>query len=107
MNAVVNGGAPIEFITYEPVTYSTDELNQFAGTYFSEEINTFYHLKMEKEGLVVYINDQRIGVLKLVMKNLFRDATVGYFEFNQDANGRVTGFSVDAGRVKNLKFERR
>lgn len=107
MNAVVNGGAPIGFVSFEPVTYSADDLKRFAGTYFSEEINTYYHLKVEKDELIVYVNDTRVDALKVIMKNLFKEKTNGYFEFSEDPNGRITGFALDAGRVKNLQFKKR
>lgn len=107
MNAVVNGGAPIGYVSFEPVTYSADDLKRFAGTYFSEEINTYYHLKVEKDELIVYLNDRRFDALKVIMKNLFKGNRNSYFEFSEHPNGRITGFALNAGRVKNLQFEKR
>lgn len=106
MNAVVNGGAPIGYVSFEPVTYSADDLKRFAGAYFSEEINTYYHLKVENDELIVYLNDRRVDACKVIMKNLFRGNRNFYFEFSEDPNGRITGFALDAGRVKNLQFAR-
>jgi CubicO group peptidase (beta-lactamase class C family) len=103
MNAVISGGAPIGFVSYEPVNYSAADLKNFAGTYYSEEINSFYHIKMEKDGPVVYVGDKKVGGLKVVMKNVLRNSTIGFFEFDEG----LDGFSLDAGRVKNLKFVRK
>lgn len=104
--AVANGDAPLEFARYEPANYSEDELARFAGTYFSEEINAFYKFSLKDGKLGLSINDKDLGTLEPLMKDVFRNETIGMFSFEADSNGRATGFSLDAGRVKNLKFKR-
>ena len=36
----------------------------------------------------------------------FENPDYGAFEFRRDADGAVTGFSLQSGRVRNLGFER-
>jgi hypothetical protein len=53
----------------------------------------------------------RIGRYKeMPLEPAFRDAfsfEMGQLLFARDAAGRVTGFSVQAGRVRNIRFARR
>ena len=61
--------------------------------------------KVEKAELVLYINDRRLGVLEPSYRDGFtRGATV--IDVARDAKGRITGFVVEAGRVRHLRFTR-
>ena len=99
--------------TSEEVTYTRadsaaltpKQLAEYAGSYRSEEVEATHIWKVEKEQLVLYINDRRIGVLEPSYKDGFtRGGSV--IDMQRDAKGRITGFVVEAGRVRHLRFTR-
>jgi CubicO group peptidase (beta-lactamase class C family) len=93
------------FESVEAFAPTAQQLADFAGSYYSEELDTTYRLTVEDGTLkVTDRNDQ-----KLVLTPTYRDAFTGRFqaEFSRDAQGRVTGFVVHAGRIRHVKFVRR
>jgi hypothetical protein len=61
--------------------------------------------KVDKGQLVLYINDRRLGVLEPSYKDGFtRGGAV--IDVQRDARGRITGFLVESGRVRHLRFTR-
>jgi len=104
MKVIVNDGEPIISEFYQPVTYSAEDLKQFTGTYFSEELETFYHLKVSDKGLIaVHFRTGEIE-LKPIKKDVF-SGNKWYFgnaKFSRDNNNNITGLKVSSGRVRNL-----
>jgi len=81
------------------------KLAEYAGNYRSEEVDAIHTWKVEKGELVLYINDRRLGVLEPTYRDGFtRGGTV--IDVVRDAKGRITGFVVEAGRVRHLRFTR-
>jgi hypothetical protein len=107
MTVIVNGGKPAIFNEYQPVVYTSEELAGFEGRYYSKELDVIYTLKQEDGSLVLYIKDSKKSPLKSVMKNLFSNDGYGIFQFTNDQEGKLLGFQLTAGRVKNLKFEKK
>lgn len=100
------GGESVKFESYKPAAYSANELEKFSGSYFSDELNVNYLLKLEEGKLILYINDKKISEIKPVMKNIFQGGGSSVISFETDSSGATLGFKLDAGRVKNLKFKR-
>jgi hypothetical protein len=68
-------------------------------------VETTHTWKVEKGQLVVYANDRRLGVLEPSYKDGFTRGTT-VVDVQRDAKGRVTGYVVEAGRVRHLRFTR-
>ncbi|MCB1024431.1 MAG: beta-lactamase family protein [Acidobacteria bacterium] len=100
------GGGSYNFAPYDPATYSAKELEKLSGTYFSEELNVNYELKIESGKLNLYIADNKMSGLTPIMKNIFRGDEIGFVTFEMDESGAPSGFKLDAGRVRNLRFNR-
>jgi hypothetical protein len=105
----------------------TDELiARYRGAYYSPELNVIYELvpgeeeergqsevvaavattEGTEEGLLLRVAGRRIGPITLRSD----DVLVGFgltFNMLRDSRGAVTGIRLDAGRVRNLRFERR
>ena len=99
--------------TAETVTYTRADtavlppakLAEYAGNYRSDEVDATHTWKVEKEQLVLYVNDRRLGVLEPSYKDGFtRGGSV--IDVERDTKGRITGFVVEAGRVRHLRFTR-
>jgi CubicO group peptidase (beta-lactamase class C family) len=85
------------------------ELAQFAGRYYSPELEAVYTIAAEGDSLVA--RHRRHGRIPLAAADA-RDAFRGgawYFErvrFERGTDGRVTALLASAGRVRDLRFER-
>jgi hypothetical protein len=81
------------------------QLAEYAGDYRSDEVEATHTWKVEKAQLVLSVNDRRLGLLEPTYKDGFtRGGTV--IDVQRDAKGRITGFTVEAGRVRHLRFTR-
>ena len=91
----------------EQLTTSLDAagLAEYAGDYRSDEIDVTHTWKLEKGQLVVYAGYRRLGGLEPSYRDGFtRGGSV--IDVVRDRKGRITGFLVEAGRVRHLRFTR-
>lgn len=110
------GGAPSRMVTRtaaEAVTWTRADtvaltaaaLAEYAGDYRNDEIETTQSWRVEKGELVAYANNRRLGVMEPTYKDGFvRGGAV--FDVQRDAKGRVSGYLVESGRVRHLRFVR-
>jgi CubicO group peptidase (beta-lactamase class C family) len=97
--------------TAEEVTYTRADtaaltpaqLAEYAGEYRSEEVEATHSWRVEKGQLVVYANNRRLGVLEPSYRDGFTRGD-NVIDVQRDAKGRITGFTVEAGRVRHLRF---
>jgi len=79
---------------------------EFAGDYASDELDTTHRLRAEGGKLVL-----RIGLAEAQpLEPIFRDAFLvagAQLVFQRDAQGKLSGYLVQAGRVRNIRFVRR
>lgn len=86
-------------------TPKPEDLEAYAGAYYSEEIDTTYMLYVEEGRLKVsYRPAQRFTLAPLYPDAFGEGGDV--MRFTRDASGRVDGFRVYAGRVRHLRFVR-
>ena len=91
-----------------PVSYASHELKQFAGTFFSKELETTYHIKYQNGKLI--IRHPRMGTIKL--SPLKRDVFISdSWRFNiakfvrNDLN-EIDGVLVSKGRARHVYFDK-
>ncbi len=80
--------------------------NDFQGTYFSEEIETFYRVRVEDGSLI--LNQLRLGdmELRLTIKDTYSEVSGLTVSFERDRNDQVVGFYLANGRTRNVRFEK-
>jgi CubicO group peptidase (beta-lactamase class C family) len=94
--------------TFEPVepwTPTAAELAPLAGLYSSEEVGTTWRLVAEGDKLLIKHRGVSEDPLKPTVKDTFTHDGI-QLTFQRGPKGEVTGFLVDAGRVKSLGFTR-
>ncbi|MEM1221114.1 MAG: serine hydrolase domain-containing protein, partial [Bacteroidota bacterium] len=106
MAVTVEDDAPSIFVEYEPVSYQAEALKPFVGTYYSQELDVEYVLKLEEGKLMLYLNGNPTAPLDPIMKNVFSNDYYGVLTF-AEKQGVITEFRLAAGRVKNLLFTKR
>jgi CubicO group peptidase (beta-lactamase class C family) len=89
-----------------PATWSpaAAELASFAGTYYSPELETTYTLRVENGKLLVLRRRAAPVELAPSSPDSFRARGL-QFSFTRE-KGKPNAFTVDAGRTKNLRFDR-
>jgi CubicO group peptidase (beta-lactamase class C family) len=98
-------GETVTFARADTIALAPAKLAEYAGDYRSEEVDATHSWKVEKGQLVVYASDRRLGVLEPTYKDGFvRGGNV--IDVERDSRGRITGFIVEAGRVRHLRFTR-
>ncbi|MEQ1690458.1 MAG: serine hydrolase domain-containing protein [Gemmatimonas sp.] len=78
---------------------------EYAGEYRNDEIESTHTWVVEKDTLVVYANSRRLGALDPTYVDGFLRGT-SVIDVQRDSRGRITGFTLQAGRVRNLRFTR-
>lgn len=97
-------GVYIPAIRIENVTYTSEQLNQYTGDYYSDELLVNYRIFLEN-GLLYLKFGYRP---KMEMQKIRRDVFLpGYsLHFIRNNQDEITGFEMDAGRVQHLKFSK-
>ena len=83
------------------------ELAVYAGDYYSDEVDATYHVAVENGVLV--LSSRHIAAQKLVSTapDRFRTGNGLTLHFERSDTERPTAFTVEAGRVRNIRFVRR
>ena len=109
--------APVEASEADTAVESTEaksellapeQLQEFEGNYYTEELDTTYTIRVRGDGLVAqHIRHDDI-LLTYADDHFLGDAW--FFpevRFTRDETGRVTGFKLTGNRVRNLYFEKK
>jgi hypothetical protein len=104
---LVQGGSTLVLARRAPYTPTADDVAALAGRYYSPELDVAYDLAADGTTLVLrrrHNPDMRLGVRG-------RDAFGGTWpvqslRVDRDSAGRVTGFRVTSGRVRDERFVR-
>ena len=78
---------------------------EYVGQYRNDEIESTQTWAIEKDTLVVYANNRKLGTLEPTYADGFLRGT-SVIDVQRDPRGRITGFTVQDGRVRNLRFTR-
>jgi len=105
--SIEGSNEPRVFERFVPREPSLRDLEAYAGTYFSDELGVSYALDVEDGSLVFRIVRHEVHELEPLFGEIFSSSDYGSFEFRRGADGAVSGFVLDAGRVRYLEFERR
>jgi hypothetical protein len=87
----------------QPFKPTAKMLEEFAGQYRSDELDIVYHVRMDGGALRLERLKNRPVRLVPQIADTFA-SPVGALRFARDASGRITGFFLEAGRVRNLRF---
>jgi hypothetical protein len=93
---------PVKIVKFNP---TADQLRAFTGTFYSDELQTFYRINVE--GGQLALRQFRRGEFDLHVNpytpNEFTSHT-GTIDFYMNTKNQVAGFELSGDRVKNLRF---
>ena len=83
--------------------WTADELAAYAGAYHSDELQVTYTIALNDGDLTLRIQSNPPSELSVTRQDN-ASAEVGSMTFERDDHGAVTGFVLQSGRVRNLRF---
>jgi CubicO group peptidase (beta-lactamase class C family) len=96
-------GSGDTFDRVEPFAPTPAQLDAFAGVYRSDEIESTYTIVIKDGGLRLERMKSSPSALEPLVADTF-SSQPGVIRFTRDAAGAVTGFVLEAGRVRGMKF---
>ncbi|WP_373521612.1 serine hydrolase domain-containing protein, partial [Aquiflexum sp.] len=99
---------PREAKKIEPFDHSTLNLSDYEGSYYSEELSTFYTLVVEDEILIGKHNRHPDIHFIPIKKDDFSGNSwfFGQAKFVRDESRNIIGMKASSGRVRNIHFEK-
>lgn len=83
------------------------ELADYTGLYFSEELEAFYSIVVEEEGLVLqHRRWDDINLSHTSEENFSGGFPIATLDFVRDEQGVITGFMAGNGRARDIWFEK-
>ncbi len=104
MYVTVDDGKPVLFEGFKSAAYTTEDLNKFTGTFYSDELDAKYVLSVKENRLTV-----KFGSQEFPLEVLFTDAFAnpqGFIRFKRDEQNRISGFSMTVSRVRGIVFSK-
>jgi len=89
----------------QKVSLNDQELSEYTGTYYNQELNVSYKLIKDQESLYLQIGKKPKELIDLLKKDnlIMADGTA---QFLRDKEGNITAFTFSSGDVKNLNFQK-
>lgn len=106
MSVIVDSAKPISFVRFDPVVLTKNDLAEYAGDYYSEELDAKYAIAAGDSQLVVRIRRFDDLPLSSTVKDVFRYQDYRVFTFKRNSDDRITGFILTSGRARNLTFSK-
>jgi hypothetical protein len=105
---IVLNGQPLKAFRLADVDMSTINMSDYAGDYYSPELNTTYTFVVDKDKLVV--SHQRLDDFQISITRKDQFSTGDWFfnqvDFTRDADNYVNGCSISSGKVKGIAFQK-
>ena len=94
---------------FEQLELNAQQLEEFAGDYYSDELGTVYTLAVVSGKLVAQHRRHDDIQLNPTKKDMFlgEEWFFRQVRFTRDKENRVTGFRLSGGRVRNLLFDKK
>ena len=103
---MVSGEDTTAFDIMSVASPSPRELAEYAGSYWSDELETRVTFEVQDTVLVARQRPADQATLRPTFRDAFVGPGLGTVVFTRDAGGKVTGFGVWAGRVRNVEFRK-
>lgn len=102
------GGRIMDAQRLKGVDNTTENLAEFSGSFYSEELSTTYDFVVVGGNLVAKHSRHSDFEIQPIKKDMFSGQAwfFGQIEFIRDANNGITGCKVSNGRVRNLYFKK-
>ena len=95
------------YVKVEEWTPNKEELSNFEGDYWSDELETVYHLIVKDKNLT--IQHRWLGEVSLepIANDFFKTDWGFYVKFDRNKDGDISSLNVNSGRTLNVVFYRK
>jgi len=100
------GEKPDIFESATAFTPSGTELREYVGAYVSEEIDPVYRIVLQDGNLSLTRLKKKAEALRPTVRDVFT-GDIGTVRFTRDSRQRISGLVLNAGRIRNFRFEKR
>jgi len=107
VNRFIEGKARGSFTPFKRRQARTEDLAEYRGDYLSPELDIEYRVRVSGDHLLVQIEDEQTQDLTPMFEDTFENPDLGAFEFRRGPEGKIAGFKLQSGRVRNLLFYRK
>ena len=109
---MAKSGTPDIYRPVKPPVNTAETLSEYAGTFYSEELDGVQTVSLEGNSLILHINDNLNPPLTPVYLDFFNTANGQIrFSFTRDEKGKVNGYmfysNLDQREVNGVVFKRR
>jgi CubicO group peptidase (beta-lactamase class C family) len=90
-----------------PAKTDASQFGQYAGNYYSTELEATYRLYVQNGKLMVH--HMRLGDFELtpdMAETGIFNGDAGRMRFEKDSQGKITGFKLSGGRIRNIRFDK-
>jgi hypothetical protein len=109
---LTKSGKPEVFVPVKPPLDSPQQLPDYEGTYYSDELSAYYKISLQGGSLALRVGDSLETRLVPLYADFFTipDGEIN-LSFTRDAQGKITGFvfsmAGEKRQVKGITFQRR
>ncbi|HEY5885067.1 MAG TPA: serine hydrolase domain-containing protein, partial [Pyrinomonadaceae bacterium] len=107
LRQIDEGSKPAIYEAVPAMTPTSVQLNEYAGNYYSEELNVTYTLSVQDGKLTLRRISSKGMPLDPTFTDAFMNDDLGLLRFTRNKQNRVSGLLLTAGRVRRLRFEKR
>jgi len=100
------GEKPDIFESATAFTPGGTELSEYVGAYVSEEIDPVYRIVLQDGNLSLTRLKKKAETLRPAVRDVFT-GDIGTVRFTRDSRQRISGLVLNAGRIRNFRFEKR
>jgi CubicO group peptidase (beta-lactamase class C family) len=104
MSMVQEGRKPVVFEAQETMNPTLEQLKEYTGAYYSDELDAVYRVEIEGDKLVLKRKKYLPTSYIVAFKDAFNNPAMGTFQFTRDSQRRINGFVINAGRIRNFRF---
>jgi hypothetical protein len=106
MEQSFGGGKPELYESVAAFDPTPAQLAEYAGEFVSEEIDPIYRISLQDGKLTLIRLKHKPDMLRPDTRDVF-SGEIGTLRFKRDAKQKISGFTLDAGRVQNFQFARK
>jgi len=98
------GNRKVTYRKVEPAALLPDRLGEYAGWFYSPELDVWYTLSLREGALVAKVPRNVPFPLEPLTKDVFTGPVI--VAFTRDATRNITGFWLTLGKTQNLRFRK-
>ncbi len=101
----INGNSD-KFDAFNSISYSSNQLNEYTGTFYSEELSTSYTFRKSEDHLIAEHSRLSSIIIEPTIKQDMFSGNQWFFrniKFERDDTNNIIGMRVSNNRVRNLK----